>query len=190
MNRAVREYGLRSPDAVLNKTRELVIGEFAKSEEDVRDGMDISLCKLSTDEQKKEIVLEWAGANNPLWIVRKDDAKLEDYAFDIQLENGTKLYEIKGDKQPIGQHPEEKPFQNHKLHLKSGDIIYVFTDGYQDQFGGDKGKKFKASKLKELILSISDKEMNDQKNILHQTIQNWRGTLEQLDDICIIGVRV
>ncbi|MBA3971532.1 MAG: tetratricopeptide repeat protein [Bacteroidetes bacterium] len=171
LNRAVREYGLTEPDQILNKTREIVIEEFEKSEDDVKDGMDISLCALSIDSS----LLQWAGANNPLWIIRKN-------AFEVE--------EIKANKQPIGKHIDQQPFDIYDLQLQKGDSIYIFTDGYQDQFGGSKGKKFKTSQLKEIILSMQQETMEKQKDILARALSVWKGNIEQVDDICIIGVRI
>lgn len=167
LNRSVREHGITDPGKILDKTRQIVIQEFEKSDDEVKDGMDISLCVL--DGQK----LYWAGANNPLWIIR----------------NGN-LIEVKPDKQPIGKYAEEKPFTTHEIELQQGDSIYVFTDGYQDQFGGNKSKKFKAAKLKELLLGIQHENMDIQLNSISQTFDRWRGDLEQVDDVCVIGVRV
>ncbi len=171
LNRSVREYGLTDPGKILDKTREIIIQEFEKSEEEVKDGMDISLCALSIKEKK----LEWAGANNPLWIVRKGAQEVE---------------EIKANKQPIGKYAEPKPFTSHTITLNEGDTIYVFTDGYQDQFGGDKGKKFKAAKLKEVLLEINNRSMEDQRDQINKTFESWKGPLEQVDDVCVIGVRL
>jgi len=171
LNRSVREFGLTDPAKILEKTREIVIREFEKSDENVKDGMDISLCALSL----KTRTLKWAGANNPLWIVHSET---------------NELLEIKGDKQPIGKFADAKPFTTHEILLKADDTIYVFTDGFQDQFGGDKGKKFKASSLKELILEVTPLSMSDQLVRIEASFENWRGSLEQIDDVCIIGVRI
>ncbi len=126
LNRSVKEYGLGEPAKILDKTREIVIKEFEKSEEEVNDGMDISLCAWN----EKDKTLEWAGANNPLWIVRK---------------NADVVEEIRPNKQPIGRYLNPQPFTNHEILLNTGDTVYVFTDGYQDQFGGSsengRGKK-------------------------------------------------
>lgn len=171
LNRSVREYGLIEPGKILDKTREIVIQEFEKSDEEVKDGMDISLCALDLISNK----LMWSGANNPLWIIRFGKTEVE---------------EIKANKQPIGKYAEPKPFTTHELLLNKGDTIYVFTDGYQDQFGGEKGKKFKASKMKEYLLSIQHESMNRQRELIDQTFELWKGTLEQIDDVCLIGVRI
>ena len=170
LNRTVREYGLTNPAEILNKTREIVVQEFEKSDEDVKDGMDISLCCL--DLSGSYAILQWAGANNPLWIIRKHE-----------------LIEVKPNKQPIGKTDNPLSFTTHEIQLQKGDTIYVFTDGFADQFGGPKGKKFMYKPFKELLLSIQNKTMEEQKIVLEQHFENWRGSLEQVDDVCVIGVR-
>jgi tetratricopeptide (TPR) repeat protein len=167
LNRSVREYGLTEPGKILDKTREIVIQEFEKSDEEVKDGMDIALCSL---EGKK---LQYAGAHNPLWIIR----------------NGG-IIEMKADKQPIGKFDNQQPYTAHSIDLQKGDTIYIFSDGYVDQFGGEKGKKFKTSAFRELLLSIQDKSMEDQKLIIDKTFETWKGNLDQIDDVCLIGVRI
>jgi serine phosphatase RsbU (regulator of sigma subunit) len=109
-------------------------------------------------------------------------------------DNNGEFTEIKGDKQPIGKYASQDPFTTHTIALQKGDVIYLFTDGYQDQFGGENhktgGKKFKASNLRALLLSIQNKSMQEQHDILLQRFENWRGDLEQIDDVCIVGVRI
>jgi hypothetical protein len=167
LNRSVREFGLSETGAILDKTRELVLQEFEKSEEEVKDGMDIALCKIDGAS------LSYSGANNPLWIVRKGE-----------------VLETKADKQPIGKYDSAIPFTTHTLELEKGDTIYIFSDGFPDQFGGEKGKKYKSGNFKKFLVSIQDLSMDDQKNRLEQEFIRWRGELEQIDDVCVIGVRV
>lgn len=169
LNQTVREYDLDSPAKILDKTRDIIISEFEKSEEEVKDGMDIALCALKGD------ILSYSGANNPLWIIRKGASVVE---------------EIKGDKQPIGKYPDPRPFTNHEFRLNQGDTIYIFSDGFIDQFGGAKGKKFKAPNFKALLLSIQSEPMYNQRKILAQKFESWQGNLEQLDDVCVIGMRM
>ena len=169
LNRSVREYGLTILGEILDKTREIVLDELSKNNEDVKDGMDIALCRLNGN------TLEYAGANNPLWIVRNGE-----------------LLETKPNKQPIGKFDNPIPFTNHTIELQKGDSIYIFSDGYIDQFGGEKDKKFGSKRLKNLFLSIQEKSMEEQKNILTYTLSDWMNisNAEQLDDICIMGIKI
>lgn len=167
LNRSVREYGLTDPGKILDKTREIVVAEFEKSEEEVQDGMDIALCSLEGD------TLKYAGANNPLWIIRDNE-----------------LIETKPNKQPIGQFDNPEPYIEHTIKLKKGDTIYIFSDGYADQFGGEKGKKLKTSNFKELLLSVHQEDMVKQRKLIDEAFEKWKGDLEQLDDVCVVGVRV
>lgn len=171
LNRSVKEFNLSDPGEILNKVRDLVVETFSKSESAVRDGMDISLCVLDLKKNK----LSWSGANNPLWIIRN---------------GANELMEIKPDKQPIGTYEDQQPFTSHVLDLFKGDLLYIFTDGYADQFGGEKGKKFKASSMKELFLQIRNENMDQQREIINQRFESWRGQLEQIDDVCVIGLRI
>ncbi|HTA83292.1 MAG TPA: SpoIIE family protein phosphatase [Bacteroidia bacterium] len=170
LNRAVKEFGIIEPGRILDKVRDLVIETFEKSEkEDIKDGMDISLCTINT--RTKEI--QWSGANNPLWYIKDNEIK-----------------EITADKQPIGNSDNPRPFTTHTIKLDKGDEIYLFTDGYADQFGGPKGKKFKYKQLEEKVLEGRSLDMNMQRNNLNITFENWKGNLEQIDDVLIIGIRV
>ena len=167
LNRSVREHGLTIPGEILDKTREIVVQEFQKSEEDVKDGMDIALCSIEGN------ILQYAGAHNPLWIIRNGE-----------------IIETTANKQPIGQFENPEPYTTHSFDLEKGDAIYIFSDGYVDQFGGERGKKFKAKAFRELLLSIQDKTMEEQKITINETFETWRGELEQIDDVCVIGVKV
>jgi tetratricopeptide (TPR) repeat protein len=181
LNRSVREYKLQDPGEILDKTREIIIHEFEKSEDNVNDGMDVSLCTLLFNDTDTEHLhpyqLKWAGANNPLWIIRNNE-----------------IIEYKPDKQPIGKYYENRAFTTHTIEIRKGDCIYMFTDGYKDQFGGiengDSGKKLKALKMKELIKNLSNLPMEQQKQKLEDFFYEWKGDLEQVDDVCIIGVRI
>ena len=174
LNRAVREFKLTNPSEILDKVRSLVIETFEKSEEEVNDGMDIALCSLQFSESSA--TLQYAGANNALYIVKANDKE--------------KLVEIKPNKQPIGKVDNPEPFTQHKIELQKGDTIYMFTDGFADQFGGKKGKKLMYKPFKNLLLSIQDKTMDEQKTTLEQYFEEWKGNLEQVDDVCVIGVRI
>lgn len=170
LNRAVREYNLLQPAAILNKTTEIVIESFSKSEEEIKDGMDISICAYNI----KTRTLEWAGANNPLWLIKDGE-----------------FVEIKGDKRSIGMYEDIRPFTNHQLTLGEGDIIYIFSDGYADQFGGENGeRKLTKRGFKELILSIQNISMQNQGKVLDKFTTDYRGTGDQTDDILVMGVKL
>lgn len=171
LNRSVLEFNLIEPGKILDKTRELVISTFNKSVENVKDGMDISLGCLNV----KTNQLLWSGANNPLWLVPSGSKE---------------IIEWKPDKQPIGTYADEKPFNTHSMVLEPNTTIYMFTDGYADQFGGENGKKFKYKQFKESVLAIHDRPMEEQKEHLETTFESWKGALEQVDDVCVIGIRI
>jgi serine phosphatase RsbU (regulator of sigma subunit) len=172
LNRCVREFGLTTPSQILDKTRDLIIDAFSADQTDVKDGMDAALVSLEfkTD---SSCSVQYSGANNGLYLIK-------DGAF----------VEIKPDKQPIGRFAKQTPFTNHQIELKKGDTIYLFSDGFADQFGGPKGKKFKYEAFREMIMRFSSMSMAEQRIHIESTYESWRGDFEQLDDICIIGVRV
>lgn len=169
LNRSIQELNLTSPGEILNKTREIVIEQFEKSEDHINDGMDISLCSLDPN----SLELRWAGANNPLWILRNNE-----------------LIETKPNKQPIGKYFTKDDFTTHTFQLEKGDMIYLFSDGYADQFGGEKNKKFKRSAFRKLLLKVKDLSLDNQKQVIKNAFEEWKGDQEQVDDICIIGVRI
>jgi serine phosphatase RsbU (regulator of sigma subunit) len=172
LNESIIEKNLYHPNEILDNVRKGIISSLNPegSDEQSKDGMDCVLCAYDF----KKMVMEFACANNPLWLMR-----------DGQMQ------EFKPDKMPVGMHGDEmKPFNMQKIDLKKGDIIYTFTDGYADQFGGPKGKKFKYKQLEETLISIHQLPMTDQKAILDKKFEEWRGNLEQVDDVCVIAIRV
>ncbi len=175
LERATEQH--HTPDEILNHTRKTIIERLKKdgSAEGGKDGMDCSLCVYDFSAKKLFV----ASANNPVWIVRTNS----------NLEK--EVIEIKPDKMPVGKHDrQDVPFTQHEIDLQSGDVVYTLTDGYPDQFGGEKGKKFMSKNLRELLASNSHLPMMQQKEILNQTFHNWVGALEQIDDVTILGVRV
>ena len=172
LSRAVKEFGLTAPGKILDKTRELVLETFSRSDKDVKDGMDISLISISQSPNSETIILQWSGANNPLWYVK-----------------GKEMHIIIANKQSIGKTDNPLPFTTHSLELNKGDSIYLFTDGFADQFGGPKGKKFKYKALQELIMRNTELSIAQQKEHLDLALQKWKGNLEQVDDVCIIGIK-
>jgi serine phosphatase RsbU (regulator of sigma subunit)/tetratricopeptide (TPR) repeat protein len=160
------------PSAILNHTRKTIIERLKKdgSPEGGKDGMDASLIVFSSDRKKIYV----AAANNPVWIVRD-----------------SKVIEVKPDKMPLGKHDkQDMSFVQYEYDVEKGDMVYALTDGFPDQFGGEKGKKFMTKKLRELLIENAHQTMDLQKEVLVRTFSNWVGTLEQVDDVTVIGVRI
>ncbi len=164
--------GFTSPHDILSETRSSIIEHLKNdgSESGGKDGMDCSL--LCIDHKNK--LLYAAAANNPIWIMRSSE-----------------VIEIKPDKMPVGKHDKDtEPFTMHKIELQAGDILYTLTDGFPDQFGGEKGKKFMSKNLKELLRSISHLPLSEQKAALELAFDKWVGQLEQIDDVTVIGIQI
>jgi serine phosphatase RsbU (regulator of sigma subunit)/tetratricopeptide (TPR) repeat protein/DNA-binding CsgD family transcriptional regulator len=184
LNRSVKEFQLKDPGQVLDKVTELVIQSFEQSEEDIKDGMDIALCALDISSKK----LYYSGANNPLWIITE---KAKDSENKYVNEAGThEMIEYKATKQPIGKYEGNKQFVTEEIQLKPGDAMYIFSDGFADQFGGERGKKYKYANFKRFLLANFDQHMDEQKVRLEGEFDTWKRDLEQIDDVCIIGVRI
>ena len=161
-----------SPEKILYKTREIIINRLKKdgSQDGGKDGMDCNLLVID----KERTTLTLASANNPVVIVRNGE-----------------LIEFKGDKIPVGKHDRDaESFTLQTLHLQKGDVIYALTDGFPDQFGGEKGKKYMIKNLKNKFLEIANSPMEEQHQILSQEFDKWKAGNEQIDDVCIIGVRI
>lgn len=184
LKRSVKEFGIRDPGLILDKTTELVIETFENSEYEVYDGMDISLVRL--DLLRYEAA--FSGANNPLYIVSENNGELLE---NVTTSNKTHhLKEYKGDKQPVGKYMFTKPFRTTHIKLKLNDELFVFTDGFADQFGGRKEKKFMYKPFKKLLLSIVNEEPAEQMELISKSFEIWKGDYSQIDDVCVIGVKV
>lgn len=175
LNRAVKEFDLKSTGAILDKTTDIVLETFAKSETDVADGMDISLLAFNG----KTNSAEWSGANNSLWYF---------------IPGSDSFKEIKADKQPVGKSDYRKPFTTHSITDVKDSVFYLFTDGFADQFGGPKGKKFKQSQLQTLLLAGVQLPMTEQSSRLSEAFDKWKAysniELEQVDDVTVLGIRL
>ena len=172
LNSAVKEHRLQNPGKILDDLNNYASESLYKQGDDnaVRDGMDIAICSIDN----KKMLLEYSGAYNPLYIVRDNEILI-----------------TKGDKFAIGSfNPYTKSYTTHKIPILKGDIVYVFSDGYADQFGGSNGKKFMYRQFRETLLSIKGLSMSEQKRVLDQKIENWKGSYEQVDDILVIGVKI
>lgn len=171
IEKTINEDNIENPSqilAILNKGLEKTFSRGKNIGTIIRDGMDIGLCII--DKKKKK--LTYSGAFFPLYLIRNNS-----------------LTEIKGDKIIIGMNRENLPYSEHELDLLDDDILYIFSDGYIDQFGGAENKKFMYRRFRYLLLTIHNFPMNDQKSILDENIKTWIGRNEQIDDIMVIGFR-
>ena len=166
-----------NPGRILTELRDSVKTSLRQTgkEGEAKDGMDIALLSIDYSTQ----ILEFAGANNPLVIVR-------------EFENGERdLVDIKADDMPIGIFPNANPyFRNHKIKLQKGDMCYIFSDGYPDQFGGKSRRKFMLKRFKRLLLSISDKPIKEQEIRINEVFDKWQGKNKQIDDVLVIGIKI
>jgi len=169
INNVLKDVSMNETGIILDKVRDVVLETFSKSESEVKDGMDISICCIDT----KTRAVTWSGANNPLWYFLNNE-----------------FHEIKANKQPIGLTDDPQPFTKHELQLAKGDTLYLFTDGYADQFGGPKGKKFKYKQMQEILMNNYHLPLSETEKALREAFYSWKGELEQVDDVCIIGIRL
>lgn len=176
LNEIVNHLGITKPVSILSELRDRVKETLKQkgSEGESKDGMDMALISVDA----KTLKLEFCGANNPLWIYRPENGSIS-------------FFEIEPDKRPVGYFRGLGiPFTNKEFQLQKGDRIYMFTDGFADQFGGPKGKKFKYKQLQGLLAVIAEESMAQQHKILSETFDTWKGSLEQVDDVCVIGLKV
>ena len=169
LTKSVRELRLHNPAKILDRAVSLLEERFSHSSETVQDGMDVSMCCVDL----KTMKLEYAGANSALYYIRKGI-----------------LHEIKPDKQPVGKYVDQHPFTPHIMDVEDGDCFYLFSDGFADQFGGPNNKKYKSKHFKTLLVENHLKPMDEQKVLLSETFKAWKGDIEQLDDVCVMGFRV
>ena len=171
LNEIIIEKGLKDTDKILGEMRSQIIKSLHQEEDGgQKDGMDISLCKLNI---KKKLV-EFSGAHNSLIHISED-----------------KLNNYRGDHQPVGLLlGDKKPFTKHEVKLKKNDMLYIYSDGYQDQFGGEKGKKYMGAKFKKQLLRINKESTDKQLILLEEEFKSWTHNYEQIDDVCVMGVRI
>ncbi len=172
LNEIITKPEINHADLVLNELRESVINSLNQEgkETETKDGMDIAF--VAYDYKNK--MVEFAGANNPLYFIRNNE-----------------LIEYKGDKMPVGLYDRKQDlFSRSEINVQTGDVLYIFSDGFADQFGGEKGKKYLYKRFKEFLLSIHQLPMNEQASLLEKEILEWRGDIEQIDDHIVIGIRI
>jgi ligand-binding sensor domain-containing protein len=195
LNSSLLEHHLTVPSLILDKTKEIVIKAFTDHETNtiIKDGMDIALGSLDYSDENN-IIFEFSGAQNPAWIIiKKSEPNLfingKELLPDLETDSH-KLYVVPATKQPVGHYEHNKPFNNYVTRVKKGYKIYLFSDGFADQFGGEKGKKYKYKKFKLFLLNIQKHSIDRQKLDTEQEFYNWKKDFEQLDDVCVIGVSV
>jgi serine phosphatase RsbU (regulator of sigma subunit)/tetratricopeptide (TPR) repeat protein len=169
LSEIVIERKIKDPGTILNLLRDEIIRSLKTDEGYSMDGMDAVFCKIDTEKQ----TLEYASANNSIYLIRQGE-----------------LSEFKSQKMPVGYMEAAVPFHTSQIELQKNDVIYTFTDGFADQFGGPKGKKFKYSQLKQLLISISTQSLKEQQHTLNHTFEDWKGRLEQVDDVCVVGFKL
>jgi len=190
LNDLIGDRCFSAPSAILEqlriKVKEILAQDGDKDEQ--KDGMDLALAIYNKTTRE----LHFAGANNPLYVIRNKELPvekdMESYASTSNDEY--QLFELKGDKQPIGVHWEETSFTTRSVMLREEDAFYIFSDGFVDQFGGEYRKKYKSLNFKKLLLSIQKESMNKQKQTLETTFESWMGNYEQIDDVSVVGVRI
>ena len=171
LNEIVNVEGCIQPHRILDKLRTKILSSFKTSNSDFQadDGMDMAICVFKNGFRN----LEYAGAYNPIYIIRNGE-----------------LTEIRGDNMPVGRHMNQSDFTLHTIDLYEGDAIYLFSDGYIDQFGGEHNRKFMARSFKQLLISISSQPMDKQEIMLEDTLDRWQGANDQIDDVLVVGIRV
>ncbi|MCF6366282.1 MAG: tetratricopeptide repeat protein [Bacteroidales bacterium] len=175
LNEIVNKDRISEAGKILDKLRAKIIDSLHQTDGESKDGMDMAISVIDTKKQE----IQYAGAYNPLYIISAD----ENNVYNIK--------KISADRMPIGIHLKmDDDFTNHVIKYNKGDSVYMFSDGYMDQFGGENGRKLKSRKFQELLLTIQDKTMAEQKDILDKFLNKWKGDLEQLDDIIIIGMKL
>jgi serine phosphatase RsbU (regulator of sigma subunit) len=171
LNDIIRVEKEMKPEMILNNLRERILKLFEKPEDQAiqHDGMDITVSIIDTNNHS----LEFAGANNKIYIISGDD-----------------FHEIQGDKMPVGFSYSNEEFTTKSFQFNKGDSLYMFSDGYRDQFGGPKAKRFQSKRFKEVLVENNAMEMCDMEHVMHYTFEKWKGYHEQVDDVLVMGFRI
>lgn len=186
LNNLVSEFNLSNPGEILNEMNSLFKNSIDQSEgAEIFDGMDICLCLYNPATKE----LNYAGANLPLHILRAN-SKPQPSSHIVHNNNHFSLYQVKPNKQPIGYIFEESNYVTHGIQLMEGDILYLFTDGFADQFGGLYRKKFRYQEIRKLLCDIATKPLKEQHSVLEETFRKWKGDNIQVDDMSFMGVKI
>lgn len=190
MTQAVQDKKISQP-AELLQYLDIAVNNTLRQSSDanaVKDGMDLALCNINF----KTLLLQYAGAFNPVCIIRKNIALSHELRNNKEVFYGADLLEIKSDKFPIGSNTDgiADVFTNHSFQLQKDDCVYIYTDGYADQFGGPKGKKFKYNQLKDLLVANAHLPIEQHFSVLDEALKAWQGNQEQVDDVLVIGIKI
>jgi phosphoserine phosphatase RsbU/P len=170
LNEIIMRENIIIPSKILDRLREMIIQSLGQNyESELKDGMDMAVISINNSQN----IIQFAGAQNPIYLVRNHE-----------------LIKLNYDKMPVSIHPRMDDFTNHIIDIKKNDQIYLFSDGYADQFGGPEDKKFKYKPFKQLLLKNADKSMKEQRNILEMVFNEWKGDQDQTDDVLIIGIKI
>jgi serine phosphatase RsbU (regulator of sigma subunit) len=187
LKEVVNKRKLTEPATILDAVNQIVVKSFSSAHYLVRDGMDIALCAYLPHPQGNGGVLKYAGANNPLWIINPKRTHWPENA--LPFGEGQGGAEIKPDKQSIGD-AENEPFTQQEIEVQKGDMIFIFSDGYADQFGGENNKKLNKARFKEVVQFTAQLEDQEQEGYLQYIHQNWKQKEEQTDDILVMGIKI
>jgi serine phosphatase RsbU (regulator of sigma subunit) len=187
LNEIINKEYITHPGVILRRLRKEIIRSLHQRGEtgELKDGMDISLCAIDYTNMR----LQFAGANNPLYLIRNRDGRKIDADNHVESEKHI-LYDIKGDRMPISIHESMKDFTTHEIELHSGDMLYLFSDGYADQFGGPGGKKLHYRAFRKILLEHACETSEGQMLFLDKFFSEWKGAHNQVDDVMIIGIKV
>jgi len=200
LNDIVNKQGITQANEILNLLRDSLTNSLHQTGQkgEAHDGMDMAMCVIDSENME----LQFSGAYNPLYVIRllseapvetSEMALNKHYKYSVH-EQANKFYEfieLRPDRMPVGvYYKQHRPFTNHIFKIQKGDSLYIFSDGYLDQFGGDDGRKFLSSQFKKLLLAVQDNSMVEQKAILENTLITWKGVFNQIDDITVMGIRI
>ena len=195
LNEIVRRDDIANTSTVLNRLREQIKSSFKQTGKhfEHKDGMDMAICAINNE----NLQMHYSGANNPVYIIRKNFAENKELVNNSRIRihrteecKEHTLIEIRPDRQPIGSYIKESPFTDIEFNLQKGDSVFLFSDGYYDQCNGETGKKFNNASFRSFLLSLANKPMDEQQQILNDAFINWKGNREQVDDVLVLGLKI
>ena len=187
LDEIINKERILNPGQILQRLRNGVIQSLQQHGEsgEVKDGMDLALCVIDYDNMN----LQYSGANSPIYIIRKKENEIIEQTKNISSEDFI-LYELKGDRMPVSIHVSMENFTTHQFTLMEGDLIYLFSDGYADQFGGPQKKKLHYKSFKKILLNHCNEPIAEQKSSIESEFNAWKGENAQIDDVMVAGIRI